>query len=32
MIYLPNGEEYLVNDKGFEGYVEFNEGKIINIK
>ena len=29
---LPHGEGYLVNDKGFEGYVEFNEGKIINIK
>ena len=29
---LPHGEGYLVNDKGFEGYVQFNEGKIINIK
>ena len=29
---LPHGEGYLENDKGFNGYVEFYEGKIIKVK
>ena len=29
---LPHGEGYLENDKGFKGYVEFSEGKIIKVK
>ena len=29
---LPHGMGYLEDNKGFRGYVEFNEGKIINIK
>ena len=29
---LPHGKGYLEDNKGFKGYVEFNEGKIIEIK
>ena len=29
---LPHGMGYLEDNKGFKGYVQFNEGKIINIK
>ena len=28
---LPHGKGYLEDNKGFKGYVEFNEGKLVNI-
>ena len=28
---LPHGKGYLEDNKGFKGYVEFNEGKLVHI-